>query len=219
MRPPFEPSPAQGSKLLVRLAGLDLHRIGGVAAGLHPQSVDLVPAARREDLGQFGARDRLAPHADGLGDDLDVGMLGEDLLGRLGAQRVDRGAGHAGDDDDVALAVEPLDQPFGRHAAGLVLVDRDVVGAGLGDLGVVGEDQDALVAGVLDRLRSARSARSGRPRSPRRPACTMALICWIWRCALGPATWTWRSTLSAIDLCAAMALTMLAASACQSLPI
>ena len=51
------------------------------------------------------------------------------------------------------------------------------------------------------------------------PACTMALICWIWRWALGPATWTCRSTLSAMLLCAAMALTMLAASACQSLPM
>ena len=28
----------------------------------------------------------------------------------------------------------------------------------------------------------------------------MALICWIWRWALGPATWTCRSTLSAIGL-------------------
>ena len=51
------------------------------------------------------------------------------------------------------------------------------------------------------------------------PACTMALICWICRWALGPATCTCRSTLSRSVLLAAMALTMLAASACQSLPM
>jgi hypothetical protein len=51
------------------------------------------------------------------------------------------------------------------------------------------------------------------------PAWTIELICWIWRWAFGPATWICRSTLSRIDGCAAMALTMLAASACQSLPM
>ena len=112
-----------GQQLLRRLAGFELHRVGGVAADLHPQAVDLVPAAGRQDLRELGAGDRLAPHADRLGDDLDVGMLGEDFLRGLGAQRVDRGAGHAGDDDDVALAAELLDQPFGGDAAGFFLVD------------------------------------------------------------------------------------------------
>ena len=58
-----------------------------------------------EDLGQLGAAHRLAPHADGFADDLDVGILGEDFLRGRGALRVDRGAWHAGQDDDVALAV------------------------------------------------------------------------------------------------------------------
>ena len=60
--------------------------------------------------------------------------------------------GHAGDDDDIALAAELLDQPFGGLASGLFLIDVDIVGARLGDLGVIGEDLDALVAGVLDDL-------------------------------------------------------------------
>ena len=48
---------------------------------------------------------------------------------------------------------------------------------------------------------------------------TIALICWICRWAFGPATWTSRVILSRSDFDAAIALTMLAASACQSLPM
>ena len=72
MRWPLAPSPAQGFICSRLLAGLDLHRRRGVAADLHPQAVDLVPVVGGEDLRQLGARDRLAPHADRFGDDLDV---------------------------------------------------------------------------------------------------------------------------------------------------
>jgi hypothetical protein len=51
------------------------------------------------------------------------------------------------------------------------------------------------------------------------PAWTIELICWICFCALGPATWILRSTLSRRLECWAMALIMFAASACQSLPM
>ena len=78
------------------------------------------------------------------------GMLGKDRLGGLGALGIDRSARNAGEHDDVALAAELLHQPLSRHAAGFGLVDVDVIGAFLGDLGVIGEDQNALVAGVLD---------------------------------------------------------------------
>ena len=80
------------------------------------------------------------------------GYLAKTSFAALVRWRIDRGPGNAGEDDDVALAVQLLGQPFGRHAAGFVLVDMDVVGAGFGDLGVIGEDHHALVAGVLDDL-------------------------------------------------------------------
>ena len=151
MRPPLEPSPAQGRSSVWLLAGFELHGVGGEASDLHPQPIDVVPIVGGEDLRNLGAGDRLAPHSDRLGDDLDVGILGEDLLRRLGAERVHRCSRHAGDQHDVALAVELLDQPFGRDATCLLLIDRDVVGAGLGDLRIIGKDHHALVAGILDR--------------------------------------------------------------------
>ncbi len=149
MRPPLAPSPGARLELVRLLAGLDLHGVGGVAADLHPEPVDLVPVAGREDLRQLGARDRLAPHPDRLGDDLDVGRFGEHFLRRLGPQGVDRRARHAGDGDDVALPVQLLDQPLGRHAACLFLVDGNVVGARLRDFRIVGDDHHALVARIL----------------------------------------------------------------------
>ena len=79
-------------------------------------------------------------------------MLGEDRLGRRGALRVDRGSRNAGQDHDVALAAELVDQPLSGDPAGLVLIDVRVVGARLGDLGVIGENDNALVAGVLHHL-------------------------------------------------------------------
>jgi hypothetical protein len=50
------------------------------------------------------------------------------------------------------------------------------------------------------------------------PACTIELICWICFCASVPATCTSRSTLSLSAGVLAIALTMFAASVCQSLP-
>ena len=86
-----------------------------------------------------------------FGNDLDVGVLGEDLLRRLGPERVHRCSRHAGDQHDLALAVELLHQPLGRDATCLLLIDRDVVGARLGDFRIIGKHQHALVAGILDR--------------------------------------------------------------------
>ncbi len=54
--------------------------------------------------------------------------------------------------DDVALAAQLLGQPFGGDPPGLRLVDMHVVGAGLGDLGVIGDDHDVPRAGVLHHL-------------------------------------------------------------------
>ena len=103
------------------LISFELHSVGSVATDLHPQPVDMIPVLRRQDLGHLGSGHRLAPHADRFGDDLDAGMLGEDFFRRLGAQRVHRSAGHAGDDDDVALAAELVDQPFGGLALKLAV--------------------------------------------------------------------------------------------------
>ena len=117
---------------------------------MHPQAVDLVPFFGGQNLGQLGAGNRLAPHSGGFTHDFDAGVLGEDFLGRLGAQRIDRDAGNAGDHDDVALAVEFVGQPFGGHASSFFLVNADVVGAWLADRAVVGNDHHAFVAGVFD---------------------------------------------------------------------
>ena len=56
----------------------------------------------------------------------------------------------------VMTTILPLPLSFlASHSAvtrpGFFLVDRHVVGAGLGNLAVIGDDHDALVAGVLDR--------------------------------------------------------------------
>src|SRR4051794_15786603 len=141
-----------GLLVLVRDPRLLLHGGGGEAAHLHPQAVDLGPGVGGDDLRELGAGNRLAPHADALGDDLDAGVLGEHLLGGGRARGVDRGPRDAGDDHDVALAAELVDQPLPGLPPGLVLVDGRVVGAGLGDDRVVGEDQRALGAGGLDHL-------------------------------------------------------------------
>ena len=53
---------------------------------------------------------------------------------------------------DVALAAQLVDQPLRRDPAGLLLIDMRVVGARLGDLGVISENDHALVAGVLHHL-------------------------------------------------------------------
>ena len=63
---------------------------------------------------------------------------------------VDRGPGHAVGLDDVALAVQRVDQPLGGELARRELVDVHVVGARLGDRAVVGDDDHAAVAGLLD---------------------------------------------------------------------
>ena len=139
-------------ELVVGDARLLLHRGGGVAADLHPEPVDLAPGMGGEDPRQHGPRHGLAPHADPFGDDVDARIFREHRLRGFGALGIDRGAGHAGDDDDVALAVQRLDQPFGGNAAGVELVDMDVVGARLGDLGIIGDDHDVPRAGASHHL-------------------------------------------------------------------
>src|SRR5271170_6487454 len=124
-------------QLIRLLARFDLHRVRGVAAHLRPQPIDLVPGVGSQNLRQFRARDRLAPHADRFRHDFDVRMLGEHFLRGLRAQRIDGSSGHARYSDDIALAVEVLDQPLGSDPAGFFLIDRDVVGAGLADVGVI----------------------------------------------------------------------------------
>src|SRR6202035_5130043 len=110
------------------------------------------PVLGRLYFRKFGARYRLAPHSDCFSDDLDSGMFGEDFFCRLGAERVDRSSGHAGDSNDIPFTAELFDQPFGRLAPSLFLINVDIVGARFGDLGVIGENLDALIAGALDTL-------------------------------------------------------------------
>src|ERR1700722_8333320 len=141
-----------GRDLAVWVACLALHRRGGVAARLHPQSVDLVPRMGRDDLGKLGARYCLAPHAVGFGSNLDVGMLATELPSGLVAQRVNRGAADTRDHHDVAFAIELFDEPFRGNPAPFILIYVDVVGAGLVDDAVVSDDHDALLASGLDRL-------------------------------------------------------------------
>ena len=72
------------------------------------------------------------------------GMLGKDGLCSRVATRVDHGAGYAAHEDDVALAVQLLRQPFGGTGPRPFLVDTDVIGAGLRHLGVPGDEGYAL---------------------------------------------------------------------------
>ena len=124
-----------------------------------------------------------------------LGMLGEDRLGGLVAPRIHHGAGNAAHENDVALALELLGQPFGRTGAGPVLVDADIVGAGLGHLRIPGDEDDALGAGVLTARLSA-VGEIGQATMMSAPAWTMALICCSWVWASPRADWMSSSTRS-----------------------
>jgi len=78
------------------------------------------------------------------------GYFAKTFFRGLRPQGVHRRARNPGDHHDIALALESLGEPLCGDAAGLFLIDRDIVGARLRDLAVVGDDHDALVAGILD---------------------------------------------------------------------
>ena len=64
---------------------------------------------------------------------------------------VDRGAGEAADFEQVAALGLELGHLLDFLLAHVLEVDDDAIGAGLGDDAVEGDDDDAGVAGLLDR--------------------------------------------------------------------
>ena len=83
--------------------------------------------------------------------DLDVGILCERAIEALSRSLVGRGAGRAAHIDDVALAAELLEQPFGAEVGVVLLVVRDHVGRRLGHRLVNRDHDDAGIGRLLDR--------------------------------------------------------------------
>ena len=113
-----------GQQLVIRDPGLILHRGRSVAAGLHPQPVDVAPM----DASRGSSSAQCAPR---LGSTCRTpsammwmpGYLANTSFAACVALRIDRGAGHAGDHHEITLAVHLLGQPFGGDPPGL-RVDR-----------------------------------------------------------------------------------------------
>ena len=104
-------------------------------------------------------RRRLVPVAGHRADDLELGMRGDAFEDAGVDGVVDRGAGEAADLEQVAALGLELRHLLDFLLAHVLEVDDDALGAGLGDDAVEGDDDDAGVAGLLDRRRSARRAR------------------------------------------------------------
>src|SRR3954451_14593748 len=114
-----------------------------------PDAVERLPG--REERVDLLDRGRLLPARLDFGDDLDARVLGEGSLEALVAVGVRGRAGGAAHVDDVALAVELLEQPLAAEVAVLLLVVGHEVRAGLRDGLVDRDDGDALVERLLDR--------------------------------------------------------------------
>jgi hypothetical protein len=84
-------------------------------------------------------------------DDLELRMLGHALMDAGGDLVVDEDAGKAADLEQVAALGQLLGEILDLVLAHLVEVHGDAPGAGLGDDAVEGHDDDAGVAGLLDR--------------------------------------------------------------------
>ncbi len=114
-----------------------------------PHRVDRrrVGGERLQDHGLGDVGGPVAVHRAG---DLEVRMLGKDLVGTGLLHRHDRRAGDALDEQHAALAVEALGDGLHHVVAPAAVVGIDVDGVGAGDEGGAGDERDAGVVGGLD---------------------------------------------------------------------
>ena len=107
MRKPFSASPAIGTSAIPSIIERLKH---AGAAALNPHAIDL--RLRGEEVRHDGLRRTAVPLAFEFGDDVDVGIFGEDFFRARVAVSIHAGAGDAVDHDDVAFAAHALDQVF-----------------------------------------------------------------------------------------------------------
>src|SRR5690606_1035187 len=116
-------------------------------AVLRPDTVDV--GQRGEEVAHHLLAGRLIPLAAFTTDDVDAGILGEDLRDAFHARLVAGMADEAFDQHDVAFTAQLLGQPSGADLGPFRLVDDDVDDALSGDLLVDGDDDDAGLGGFL----------------------------------------------------------------------
>ena len=105
---------------------------------------------RGQQTGNLLVGDAFRPVAVDRADDLDVGILGQDLPPPLVLIGIDRSTGDAAHLQDVPLAVQMFGKESGGNPAQLDVIERHLIGARRGRQGVEHDDRDALLAGVGD---------------------------------------------------------------------
>src|SRR3984957_2919614 len=121
---------------------------GAEFAGLRPDAVNV--RMRGERLGGLLLRRAVVPEGVVFRDDLDAGIFLEDVHRAVGVALVDGISGHAAAEKDLALAVERVHERLRRVLAEARGDVAHVIGARLGHGRVIHEEQDALLATLLD---------------------------------------------------------------------